>query len=122
MEEKLTAKREKPIITKRVMLIIAILSGDFFIFFSIFNPADKIKNTIYDLSNETKKLTLSQKLKLQLSKGLQPITDALQASSNISAIKDSLFHKILKKFHLETAIKKAVLKRLFLLSCFSTNF
>ena len=72
----------------------------------ISNLSAKIKNTIYDLSNETKKLTLSQKLKLQLSKGLQPIADSLQASSNITAIKDSLFNKILKKFHLETIIKK----------------
>lgn len=68
--------------------------------------SDKIKNTIYDLSHETKKLTTSQKLKLRLSKAIQPITDSMQASSNITAIKDSLFYKLLKKCHLETAVKK----------------
>ena len=68
--------------------------------------SDKIKNTIFELSNETKKLSFPQKLKLRFSKALQPIADGLQASSNITAIKDSLFHKMLKKCRLETVIKK----------------
>ena len=68
--------------------------------------SNRIKSTIKELSVETEKLTLSQKLKLRFIKAIQPITEVLQASSNFTAIKDSVSHKILKKFRMETMVVK----------------
>lgn len=45
MEEKLTEKRLRVIIDVKVIDMTEMLNGVFFTFFSIFNPADKIKNT-----------------------------------------------------------------------------
>lgn len=68
--------------------------------------SNKIKSTIQELSVETEKLTLSQKMKLRFIKTIQPITDILQASSNFTAVKDSVSHKLLKKFRMETMVTK----------------
>ena len=65
-----------------------------------------LKKKIYELSADTKELTASQKLKLRFSKAMQPVADAMQASSNITSIKDSWINHWLKKMNLEPAIKK----------------
>lgn len=70
------------------------------------NFSKNLQKKIYDLSAETKELTTSQKLKLNISKGMKSVADTLQASSNISAIKDSTASQWLKKLKLEPAIKK----------------
>ncbi len=68
--------------------------------------SDRFKNSIYELTSESKKLTPSQKLKLQVTKFMQPVADTLQASSNISAVKDSYVHHWLKKLKLEPVVDK----------------
>lgn len=68
--------------------------------------SNKIKSAIQELSVETEKLTMSQKVKLRFIKAIQPVADALQASSNFTAVKDSVSHKLLKKFRMETMIVK----------------
>ena len=72
----------------------------------IADVSDKFKNSIYDLTAESKKLTVSQKLKLQFAKVMQPVTDTLQASSNVSAVKDSFVNHWLKKLKMDPAIDK----------------
>ncbi len=68
--------------------------------------SSKIKSAIQELSSETEKLTLSQKVKLRCIKAIQPVADIMQASSNFTAVKDSVSHKILKKFRMETIVAK----------------
>ena len=58
--------------------------------------SDSAKKAIYDLSTQSQELTESQKVKLRLHKGVQHFADAMQASSNISAVKDSAMLKLLK--------------------------
>lgn len=65
-----------------------------------------LQKGIYDLSAETKELTTSQKMKLRLSKMIQPLADTMQASSNITSVKDSWFRHWLKKFGMEPAVQK----------------
>ncbi len=65
-----------------------------------------LQKKIYELSADTKELTTSQKMKLRISKAMQPIADAMQASSNITSIKDSWINHWLKKMKLEPVIKK----------------
>ena len=72
----------------------------------IAEASDKFKNSIYDLTAESKKLTPSQKVKLQFAKIMQPVTDTLQASSNVSAVKDSFVNHWLKKLKMDPAIDK----------------
>ncbi len=66
--------------------------------------SDSAKKAIYDLSTQSQELTESQKVKLRLHKGVQHFADAMQASSNISAVKDSAMLKLLKKLHLEPMV------------------
>ena len=65
-----------------------------------------LQKKIYELSADTKELTTSQKMKLRISKAMQPMADAMQASSNITSIKDSWINHWLKKMKLEPVIKK----------------
>lgn len=65
-----------------------------------------LQKKIYELSTETKELTTSQKMKLRLSKALQPFADTMQASSNITSLKDSWFRHWSKKFGFEPLINK----------------
>lgn len=65
-----------------------------------------LQKKIAELSASTKELTTSEKLKLKASKILQPMADTMQASSNISAVKDSWFRHQLKKFGLEPMVQK----------------
>lgn len=65
-----------------------------------------LQKKIYELSTETKELTTSQKMKLRLSKALQPFADTMQASSNITSVKDSWFRHWSKKFGFEPLINK----------------
>lgn len=65
-----------------------------------------LQKRIYELSVDTKELTLSQKMKLRMSKMLQPAADTMQVSSNITAVKDSWTRHWLKKFGLEPFVQK----------------
>ncbi len=66
--------------------------------------SDSAKKAIYDLSTQSQDLTGSQKAKLRLHKGVQHFADVMQASSNISAVKDSAMLKVLKKLKLEPVV------------------
>ena len=66
--------------------------------------SDGAKKAIYDLTTQSQELTESQKIKLGLHKGVQHFADAMQASSNISAIKDSAMLKLLKKMRLQPMV------------------
>ncbi len=66
--------------------------------------SDGAKKAIYDLTTQSQELTESQKIKLRLHKGIQHFADAMQASSNISAVKDSAMLKLLKKMHLQPMV------------------
>ena len=66
--------------------------------------SDSAKKAIYDLTTQSQELTESQKLKLGVHKGVQHFADAMQASSNISAVKDSAMLKLMKTLHLEKAV------------------
>lgn len=68
--------------------------------------SDKAKKAIYDLSTQPQNLTATQKLKLRMHKGIQHLADAMQASSNISAVKDSGAGHYLKKWGLGNVIDK----------------
>ena len=79
--------------------------------------SDKLKSSLYELTAESKKLTPSQKLKLQAIKVIQPAADSLKAVSNVTAVKDSLAQKLLNKMHMSPVVesinkvfKKIVLK------------
>lgn len=65
-----------------------------------------LQKKIAELSASTKELTTSEKLKLKASKILQPMADTMQASSNITAVKDSWFRHQLKRFGLEPLVQK----------------
>ena len=65
-----------------------------------------LQKKIYNLSQDTKELTLYQKIKLKISKALQPMADSMQSASNISAIKDSWARHWLKKLGFEPVIVK----------------
>lgn len=62
--------------------------------------SESAKRKIYELSVQSKELTASQKFQVHLNKNIQHAADALQATSNISAVKDSLMYQWLKKLHL----------------------
>ncbi len=66
--------------------------------------SDRAKKAIYELTTQSQELTESQKIKLGLHKGIQHFADAMQASSNISAVKDSAMLKLLKKMHLQPMV------------------
>lgn len=68
--------------------------------------SEDAKKKIYELTAQSKELTSSQKMKLKIHKTVQHGADALQASSNISAVKDSLMLHMLKKLHIDSAIDK----------------
>ena len=68
--------------------------------------SEEAKKKIYELTAQSKELTSSQKMKLKIHKTVQHGADALQASSNISAVKDSLMLHMLKKLHIDSAINK----------------
>ena len=62
--------------------------------------SESAKRKIYDLSVQSKELTTSQKMQVRLNKNIEHCADALQATSNISAVKDSLMYHWIKKLHL----------------------
>lgn len=63
--------------------------------------SDRAKKAIYELNTQSQNLTDKQKMKLRLHKGVQHVADALQATSNISAVKDSAMLQLMKKLHME---------------------
>lgn len=65
-----------------------------------------LQSKINELSSSAKELTASQKMKLRVSKAIQPVADTLQAASNISAIKDSFCYHWMRKLKLTPAVKK----------------
>ena len=66
--------------------------------------SDSARKAIYDLSTQSQELTESQKIKLRIHKGVQHFADAMQASSNISAVKDSAMLKLMQTLHLQKAV------------------
>ena len=68
--------------------------------------SENARKKIYELTAQSKELTSSQKMKLKLHKSIQHGADVLQASSNISAVKDSLMLHWLKKLHIDKTIDK----------------
>lgn len=68
--------------------------------------SDKAKRQIYDLTSESKNLTNKQKIQLRFSKFIKNIADTMQASSNISAVKDSFVQHNINKLHVEKVINK----------------
>lgn len=65
-----------------------------------------LQSKINDLSSSAKELTASQKMKLRVSKAIQPVADTMQAASNITAVKDSWCHHWMRKLNLEPVVKK----------------
>ena len=68
--------------------------------------SENAKKKIYDLAAQSKELSSVQKLKLRIHKSVQQGADAMQASSNISAVKDSLMLHWLKKLHVDSVLDK----------------
>lgn len=68
--------------------------------------SDKAKKAIYDITTGSQNLTGTQKAKLFMHKGIQHFADAMQASSNFTAVKDSGSSHYLKKFGLSPIIDK----------------
>lgn len=68
--------------------------------------SDKAQKAIYELNTQSQNLTLTQKQKLKMHKGVRHIADAMQASSNISAVKDSGINHYLRKWGLGKVIDK----------------
>lgn len=68
--------------------------------------SDKAKKAIYDLTTQSQNLTTAQKLKLTLHKGVQHLADGMQASSNITALKDSAVSHYLKKWKMTPIVDK----------------
>ncbi len=68
--------------------------------------SDKIRDSIFEMGTESKKLTLSQKLKLRVIKTVQPVVDAMQAASNFTAVKDSVLHNWMKKWGIGSWVDK----------------
>ena len=68
--------------------------------------SEDAKKKIYELTAQSKELSSSQKMKLKIHKNIQHGADALQASSNISAIKDSLMQHMLNKLHIYSITNK----------------
>ena len=70
--------------------------------------SEDAKKKIYELTAQSKELSSSQKMKLKIHKNIQHGADALQASSNISAIKDSLMQHMLNKLHIYSITNKII--------------
>lgn len=68
--------------------------------------SEQFKKIIEELSDQSKQLTQAQKLKLKITKKLQPLAEYMEASSNITAIKDSAMNKLLKKLKMESVVNK----------------
>lgn len=68
--------------------------------------SDKAKKVIFDLTTQQQHLTETQKIKLRISKFVKNCADGLQASSNISAVKDSATLKIMQKLKLQKIADK----------------
>ena len=62
------------------------------------------KKTIFEINAKSKDLSLMQKIRLGFNKSLQLAADGLQASSNITAIKDSLSSCILNKLGMKKIV------------------
>lgn len=78
--------------------------------------SEKAKKHIYDLTAQSKHLTNKQKFQLRINKVIQNTADTMQASSNISAVKDSFIQHWLNKMHIDKVINKinAVFKNIVL--------
>ena len=70
------------------------------------NISDAAKRQIYDLTTESKNLTNIQKIQLRFSKFVHNTADTMQATSNISAVKDSFVQHWVNKLHIEKLIYK----------------
>ena len=68
--------------------------------------SEKAKKHIYDLTTQSKHLTNKQKIQLRINKVVQSTADTMQASSNISAVKDSFIQHWLNKMHIDKIINK----------------
>lgn len=71
---------------------------------SLTKISDKAKKVIFDLSAKSKDLTFAQKIKLNVSKGIKFTADGMQASSNVTAIKDSFVSHWLDKLGLNKVV------------------
>ena len=68
--------------------------------------SEKAREKVLELTSQTKNLSITQKIKLRFNKSIQQTAEAMQASSNISALKDSFTLHWLKKLKMEKIIDK----------------
>ncbi len=63
-----------------------------------------LKRKSYDLAADYKNLTLKQKFKLQFAKIMEPVTIALESSSNLNVIKDGFTMQVMKKLGMQKVV------------------
>ena len=68
--------------------------------------SESAKKKIYDITAESKNLTVFQKAQLSLNKTVQNMADTLQATSNITALKDSFIQHWINKLKIPKVVDK----------------